>query len=231
MQSVIFRTAAAFGLIFAAASAKAQQHKPFGYLIEAANEMARIEYSHAVVSAEDNARITRIACDALTRSTRDNDLLLAADTVLFHKLSIDRGAAAALAENLDQFNAVFLPAEAELMRAQGLDYPAIVDALHIASKTRPNSSVKDLTPASIFSNVNRAQSQVCRFAESAVSERQRAQTRWTYGGILIMGADLAGALAIIMGTTGTGTPALPVVLTSVALGSTAAVAGATGNIP
>ena len=37
------------------------QHKPFGYLIDAANEIKTLEYSHAVVSAEDNAKIARVA--------------------------------------------------------------------------------------------------------------------------------------------------------------------------
>jgi hypothetical protein len=135
-------------------------------------------------------------------------------------------------KNIGEFNATFLPAEVDLMRRQGLEYPAIIDALQVASRIRPHASVKDITPASIFASVNKAQSQVCQFAAGEVSNRQRAQTTWTMGGILLLGVDLTAAIAITTGTAGAGMPAAgTLVLTSVTLGSTAALAGATGNIP
>lgn len=206
------------------------QPKPFGYLVDTANEMKRIEYSHAVVSPEDKAKIARMACDALARLSKDPDLPAAVEAT--RKIKIDPGAAAALLENLREFDTTFLRTEAEWMRQQGLEYPAIVDTLQVALKTRPETRIKDVTPETILSNVNRAQSQVCEFAQRAVSDRQFAQTKWTYGGIVLIGVDLAVAIGIAAGTAGAGMPAAgTVVLTSVTLGTAAASAAAAGNIP
>ena len=223
--------AAAFAPILVASPARAQ-HRPFGYLIDTANETKRIEYSHAVVSADDNARIARMACDALTRLTKDHDLVVAGDEFLFRRIKADRSVAVALIENLTEFNAEFLPAEAELLRAQGLEYPALVDALRVASQMRPMANVKNLTPATIFSDVNLAQSQVCQFAKGAVSARQRAQTLWTFSGIVLAVADLGGAIAFVAGSWGVGMPAAgELLLTSTAVGTQVAIAGVTGTIP
>ena len=117
------------------------------------------------------------------------------------------------------------------MRRQGLEYPAISEALQVGLMTRPGTKVY-ANPEVILSNIGRAQSQVCQFAAGAVSDRQRAQTQWTWGGIVLLGVDLIAASAIAAGTLGAGMPASgTVVLVSVTLGSTAALAGATGNIP
>ena len=75
MQTAVFRVAATFcALVSAAATAHAQKN-PFGYLIDAANQISSIRYSHAVTSPEDNARIAKVACDALTRLSKDPALM------------------------------------------------------------------------------------------------------------------------------------------------------------
>ena len=235
IRKTISAAAAAFCFFVLAAASAHAQHKPFSYLLDAAKEINHIKYSRSVTTQDDNAKIAKVACDALTQLTNDNDLVIAVSGLLFHpevKEIPYRQAAAALIDNIGEFNATFLPAEHDLMHRQGLEYPAIIDALQVASRIRSRASIKDATAAAILANINKAQSQVCEFAAGAVSDRQRIQTTWTMGGILLLGVDLTAALAITAGTVGTGMPAAgTLVLTSVALGSTAALAGATGSIP
>ena len=191
---------------------------------------ARSGTRHSVTTPDDNAKIAKVACDALTRLSTDGDLIDAIKGMLRYNKYLK--STQALIEDLKQFDATFLPAEVELMRRQGLEYPAIFDALRVGLTIRPSARAKDTTPEAVLYNINRAQSQVCKFAAGAVSDRQRAQTEWTFGGILLLGIDVAGAVTITAGTGGAGMPAAgTLLLTSVTLGSTAALAGATGNIP
>lgn len=163
---------------------------------------------------------------------KDDNLVRASDEIFRNVTANHRAAAQALIQNIEEFNDVFLPIELDKMRAKGFNYPAITDALQVASKTRPSASVRDLTAAEVLSSVNMAQSQVCQFAQSEVSDRQRAQTAWTFSGIVLMVVDIGAGAAIAFGTGGSGMPALgTVVLASVTVGSAAAFAGIKGNIP
>lgn len=173
MRRIRASLAVSFILGTATASAQAQQ-KPFGYLIDAANQIKQIEYAHAVVTREGNARIAKLACDALTRLSHDDQLRVAVNEVS-RNTDANRGAAGRLLENLAEFNASFLPAEADLMRSQDLDYAAIVDVLQVALKTRTTTKVGGLTQEAIIASINRGREQVCQFAAAAVSDRQRAQ--------------------------------------------------------
>ena len=206
---------------------------PFQYLIDAANQIKQVEYSKTVLSEDDNGRITKIACDALTRLVEDASFKAALSDILSPKnLGSSQSPAFALVENLSEFNSVFLPAELENLRRAGLEYPAIFDSLQIASRERIRANLKEVSAVAVMGNVQIGRGVVCGMAAAIVTDRQRKAVQWTFGGVTLVVADVAGAIGIASLSSGTLAGAAgAVVVSSIGVGATAAISGAKGDIP
>lgn len=205
----------------------------FQYLIDAANQIKQIEYSKAVLSDDDNGRIAKVACDALSRLTEDPSFKNALTDILSQKnLGSSQSLAVALAESLANFNTVFLPAEIEIMRSAGLEYPVIFDGLQIASRERIRANLKEVSAVDVMGKVQAAKETVCKFAAGIVKERERRAVQWTFGGVVLIGVDVAAAIGI--GAVSSGALAVAagaVIVTSIGVGADAANRGAKGDIP
>lgn len=206
------------------------QDKPIAYVLDAANQMKQIEYSHAVLSGEDNARIVRIACDTLKRLADDSNLKATLDTS--RKLDASRARIEALLKDLNEFDASFVPFEAGEMQRQGLDFPATNEAMQVALKSRTNAGASQPTAEEVIHTIRAAQERVCQFATAAVSARERAQTTWTFSGVVIIAVDAVAAAGIVAGTGGGGMPAAgTLAVASISIGLAATNAGIRGEVP
>ena len=225
MISLFYRllAGAALGIAVALPSAAA----PFSYLIDAANKIKEIEYSKTVLSRDDNGRIVKIACDALTRLVEDGDFKNALSDIL-SKSKTDK--ASALLEKLSDFNKDFLQVELDNLVRAGLDYP--VDALQIATRERTKANVKNISAIDVMKDVQTAKDSVCRMAASAVTEQQRKAAQWTFGGVTLIVVDVVAALGV--GAVSGGALAVAseaVLVSSIGVGAAAAVSGSRGEIP
>jgi hypothetical protein len=203
---------------------------PFQYLVDAANQIKQVEYSKTVLSQDDNGRIARIACDALTRLVEDSAFKAALRDILSSRNPGSTSASSALVENLSEFNKVFLPAELQNLLDAGLEYP--VDALQIASRERTRANLKEISADAVMDNVRTGRESVCRMAAGIVTERQRKAAQWTFGGVTLVVVDVLAALGV-GGASGGGlaVAALAVSVASISVGATAAASGARGDVP
>ena len=206
---------------------------PFQYLIDAANQIQQVEYSKTVLNQDDNGRIAKIACDALTRLMEDASFKAALSDILSPKtLESFRSPAFALVENLREFNSDFLPAEMENLRHAGLEYPAVFDSLQIASRERIRANLKEVSAVAVMEKVQTGRDAVCRMAAGIVEERQRKAAQWTFGGVTLVVVDVVGAIGIASLSGGTAAIAAgAVAVSSIGVGADAAIRGAKGDIP
>ncbi|MEA2896158.1 MAG: hypothetical protein QOJ84_1773 [Bradyrhizobium sp.] len=138
-------------------------------------------------------------------------------------------AAFKMIDSLAEFNAVFLPAELENLQRAGLEYP--IDNLQIAVRERNRTNLKEISAIGVMNNVQTGKDSVCRMASDIVTERQLRAAQWTFGGIILVAADvgvtigaatLGGPLAVPLGA---------VAISSIGLGGTAAFNASKGDIP
>lgn len=207
--------------------------EPFQYLVDAANQIQQIEYSKTVLNQDDNGRIAKIACDALTRLVGDASFRAALSDILSPKnLESFRSPAYALVQNLNEFDSKFLPSELENLRRSGLEYPTIFDDLQIASRVRIRANLKEVSAAAVMEKVQIGRDTVCRMATGIVEEQQRKATLWTFGGVTLVVVDVAGAIGSALVSGGAAAIAVvPVAVSSIGVGAEAALMGAKGDIP
>lgn len=202
---------------------------PFGYMIDAANQIKQIEYSKTVLTRDDRGRIAKIACDALTKLAGDPDFESALKNVL-EKHSGSKSAANALVETLSDFNDVFLRTELDYLREAGLQYP--VDILQVASRQRTRVNLRELSSITVMGNVQAGKDTVCRLSTAAVTEQQQKAVVWTFTGATLIVVDVAAALTIGAGSSGAlAVAAGAVVVASIGIGADAAKSGAKGDVP
>jgi hypothetical protein len=206
---------------------------PFQYLIDAANQIKQIEYSKTVLTEDDNGRIVRIACDSLKQLAEDPSFKTALSDILSrNNLQSTQSPAYDLVANLATFNSVFLPAEQDNLRRAGLEYPAVFDALQIASRERLRANLKEISAVAVMDKIHTARDAVCRMAATSVAERQRKAAQWTFGGVTLIVVDVAGAIGIASLSSGVlAVAAGAVAVSSIDIGANAAINGAKGDIP
>lgn len=225
MISLLYRLLAGAALSIAVVLPSAAAS--FSYLIDAANRIKEIEYSKTVLTRDDNGRIVKIACDALTRLVEDGDFKNALSEILAKNKT---DTASALLEKLSEFNQTFLPAELNNLVRAGLDYP--VDALQIAARGRTRANIKDISAIEVMKDVQIAKDSVCRMAASAVTEQQRKAVQWTFGGVTLIVVDVAAALGVgALSGGGLAVASGAIFVSSIGVGAAAAVSGSRGEIP
>lgn len=167
----------------------------FQYVIEAANEMARTEYSKAFLSPAENAGIARTACGAMTKLVDDEHYQAALVSLLSpDHLGPLAGKADGLINNLAEFNMTFLRIEEETLKEAGLEYPVVFDALRIASVARTHVYLGgSLSVEVVTQDVKYVKDTICELATGNVADPQRAAINRMMGAITLEVADVMGA--------------------------------------